>query len=80
MSFQNNIPIQMVQVGFIKAVQRPTQYIMTSTLKQWAFRQDQWQEVPSFSPAKNAAVYRIQETTVSRKNQAFYAEGCERCV
>lgn len=52
-----------VRTRFISRL--PGTFAIAASLKHWAFKQDQWVEVPSFTSSKNAAVYRVQETTAS---------------
>ena len=49
-------------IRFISRI--PETFGIVPSLKDWAFRQDNWEEIGTLSPDKNAAVYKVQSIKV----------------
>ena len=56
-------------IRFISRI--PETFGIVPSLKDWAFRQDKWQEIETISPDKNAAVYKLQSIKVKLGDRRY---------
>jgi transposase len=56
-------------IRFISRI--PETFGIVPSLKDWAFRQDKWQEIENISPDKNAAVYKLQSIKVKLGDRRY---------